>query len=74
MSTVQLPDIETVAELVHDAWRQAKLLQGITSRLSETGEELMRPYAELSEAAKNLDRIAVFTVYEAIRTVRARSG
>src|SRR5438105_9616264 len=47
-----LPDIEAVAAQVHADWMEAKHADNITSRLSETGEELMVPYAELSEAAK----------------------
>jgi hypothetical protein len=41
----------------------------VSSRLSETGEELMRPYGELSKAAKELDRATVRAVYAAIRAV-----
>jgi hypothetical protein len=42
---------------------------GVSSRLSETGEELMRPYDDLSEAAKELDRASVKAVYAAIWAV-----
>ncbi len=45
--------------------------QGITSRQSETGEELMVPYERLSEPAKELDRATVRAVYEAIRAAAA---
>ncbi len=62
-----LPPVEVVAALVHQAWIEAKRAQGITSRKSESGEELMRPYAELSDAAKQLDRATVEAVYRAIR-------
>jgi hypothetical protein len=41
-------DIEAVSAMVHEQWIEAKRMQGIKSRLSETGEELMVPYAELS--------------------------
>jgi hypothetical protein len=64
---MQLPDLELVAEKVHEAWLANKQAKGVTSRLSETGEELMVPYAQLSEAAKDLDRIKVKAVYAAIR-------
>jgi hypothetical protein len=63
----ELPDVEVVSAAVHDAWMRAKLTAGITSRKSESGEELMRPYGLLSEAAKDLDRVTVRTVYAAIR-------
>lgn len=61
-----LPAVEKVADLIHEAWMTAKREKGITSRVSETGEELMVPYADLSEAAKDLDRAGVLAVYRAI--------
>ena len=61
------PDVELVAAKIHDAWMAAKKEQGIESRLSESGEELMVPYAELSEMAKDLDRAGVIAVYAAIQ-------
>ena len=66
---LNLPDIETVAAKVHEAWRQAKLAQGITTRKSESGEELMVDYAQLSEAAKELDRGSVRAVYAALESL-----
>lgn len=38
----------------------------MTTRKSETGEELMVPYDQLSENAKQLDRGSVVAVYTAI--------
>jgi hypothetical protein len=67
MSDTQLPDIEVVSAKVHEAWMETKRAQGVTSRKSETGEEMMVPYEQLSEPAKELDRGTVRTVYEAIR-------
>ncbi|HEX8150129.1 MAG TPA: RyR domain-containing protein [Pyrinomonadaceae bacterium] len=67
MSAPELPDIEVVSAKVHEAWMESKRAQGFTSRKSETGEELMVPYEQLSEAAKELDRESVRAVYEAIR-------
>jgi GNAT superfamily N-acetyltransferase len=61
-----LPDPELVAAEVHAAWVASKRAQGISSRCSETGEELMVPYAQLSEPAKDLDRNTVRAVYAAI--------
>jgi hypothetical protein len=63
---MQLPDIETVSVKIHDAWMASKRAAGVTSRKLESGEELMVPYADLSEAAKELDRGTVRTVYAAI--------
>ena len=66
---MKLPDIEEVAAKVHEAWLQAKSAQGVTSRKSETGEELMVPYNLLSESAKELDRASVRAVYSAIEAL-----
>jgi RyR domain len=57
---------EQIAERVHDAWIRTKQTQGVTSWLSDTGEEQMVPYAKLSERAKDLDRASVRAVLEAI--------
>jgi hypothetical protein len=65
--TLQLPDIEKVSELVHADWVDKRLAEGVTSRLSTWGEELVRPYNELSDRAKQLDRNTVEVVYKAIR-------
>ena len=64
---MDLPDIEAVAAKVHEAWMESKRARGVSSRRSETGEELMVPYEQLSESAKELDRGSVRAVYEAIR-------
>lgn len=52
-------DLEKEAEKSHIAYMAAKMAQGITSRLSESGEEFMVPYSELSEEAKDLSRECV---------------
>ena len=63
---MNLPSIELVSAKVHEAWTKSKRADGITSRKSETGEELMVPYDQLSEASKDLDRNTVKAVYAAI--------
>ena len=68
---MDLPDIEAVAAKVHEAWMEAKRARGVTSRRSETGEELMVPYEQLSEEAKELDRSSVRAVYDAIRALES---
>jgi hypothetical protein len=68
---MNLPDIETVSAKVHEAWMESKRAGGHTSRQSEAGEELMVPYEQLSEAAKEMDRATVRAVYEAIRAAEA---
>lgn len=64
--TVSLPAVEAVAAKVHEEWMEGKRRTGVESRKAENGEELMVPYDQLSEAAKNLDRQTVMTVYRAI--------
>ena len=71
MSAPELPDIEVVSAKVHEAWMESKRAQGVTTRKSEAGEELMVPYEQLSEPAKELDRATVRAVYEAIRAAAA---
>jgi hypothetical protein len=63
---MQLPDIELVSSAVHEAWMDSKKAQGVATRKAEDGEELMVPYEQLSEKAKNLDRGSVQAVYSAI--------
>jgi hypothetical protein len=57
--------VEAAAAKVHEAWMESKREQGVESRLSESGEELMVPYPQLSEAAKDLDRGSVRAVLAA---------
>jgi hypothetical protein len=64
---MKLPDIELVAAEVHAAWIESKLAQGVSSRKSEDGEEMMVPYSQLTEKSKDLDRNTVRAVYAAIR-------
>jgi hypothetical protein len=63
---MKLPDIEVVSSKVHEAWMESKRTQGVTTRKAEDGEELMAPYEQLSEKAKDLDRGTVKAVYAAI--------
>ena len=63
---MHLPNIDLVSAKVHEAWMQKKAEAGVTSRKLESGEELMVPYAQLSEQAKDLDRGSVAVVYAAI--------
>jgi hypothetical protein len=65
--SMNLPDIEQVSAAVHAAWMDSKRAQGVTTRKSESGEELMAPYEALSDAAKELDRGTVRAVYAAIQ-------
>lgn len=59
--------VETIAEQVHEDWRRKKRAAGVTTRkAAETQEELMVPFAELSEPAKQLNRDPVVTVLGAL--------
>lgn len=68
----KLPGIELVSAEVHNAWMESKKANGINSRKSEDGEELMVPYEQLSEKAKDLDRNTVKAVYAAITKLREK--
>lgn len=68
---MELPDIEVVSAKVHEAWMASKAAQGVTSRKAEDGEELIAPYEQLSEKAKELDRGTVRAVYAAIEAASA---
>lgn len=68
-----LPDIEVVSAAVHAAWMDSKRAQGVTTRKAEDGEELMAPYEQLSEKAKQLDRGTVQAVYAAISASASES-
>ena len=69
-----LPKIESVSADVHNAWMNLKIENGIHSRKSESGEELMVPYEQLSEKAKDLDRNTVKAVYDAIQRVQNKNN
>ena len=64
---IELPDIELVSASVHESWIMTKKAHSFNSRKAEDGEELMVPYEQLSEIAKQLDRNTVKAVYAAIK-------
>jgi hypothetical protein len=64
-------DLELISAKVHEQWMESKRTKGVTSRKSESGEELMVPYEQLSESAKDLDRGSVKAVLDAIAAVGA---
>ena len=61
--------VEQVSARVHEAWMETKRSKGVTTRLSESGEELMVPYANLSEDAKDLDRNSLRVILETVLTI-----
>ena len=70
---MNLPDLEIVAAEVHNAWMNSKIAHGVTTRKSESGEELMVPYEELSELQKDTDRNTVKAVYAAIEKAQSQA-
>lgn len=64
--------IEEVSAAVHDQWMATKRDHGVITRLAEDGEELMVPYAQLSEKAKDLDRGSVRAVLSALNAAGYR--
>lgn len=64
--------IEVVSAKVHEAWMATKRSQNVTTRKSEKGEELMVPYSDLSEAAKDLDRGSVRATLKAVEAAGYR--
>jgi hypothetical protein len=64
-------ELELISAKVHEQWMETKRKAGVTSRKSESGEELMVPYSELSEAAKELDRGSVRAVLNAQRALKS---
>ncbi len=65
-----MTDVEPISAKVHEQWMESKRAQGVQSRKSESGEELMVPYEQLSEAAKELDRGSVRAVLNAMEDKR----
>jgi hypothetical protein len=51
--------VEELAEEVHGEWVASRRAEGVRSRLSPWGEELMRPWQKLSERAKDDNRAGV---------------
>lgn len=64
----RLPEVDAVAERVHEAWRQEKiLLHGVKSRPSAiSGQEQLVPWSELHKLDKDSNRMMIQTVYKAI--------
>jgi hypothetical protein len=69
------PDLlEPLAEAVHQRWMDTMTARGHVSRKAPDGEELMVPYRQLSEAAKDLDRNSVRAVLDAAAALGWRLG
>lgn len=61
--------LEQISAAVHETWMASKRAAGVTSRKLESGEELMVPYDQLSDFAKELDRGSVRTVLDVLPTL-----
>lgn len=59
--------IEALSDQVHAEWMGEQRRRGRTSSIGRDGEEYMVPYAQLTEAAKELDRVTVRAVLGALR-------
>jgi hypothetical protein len=66
--------LEKVSAQVHNAWMEGKKKSGITSRKSEAGEEMMRPYGKLSHDVKDRDRQTVKAVWRAEKATKNGGG
>lgn len=62
--------VEKLAASAHASWIESNRVNGITTAPSRlTGEEQMRPYAELSELVKEYDRRMARGVMLTLRTM-----
>lgn len=60
-----LMNLDAICERVHAEWMNFNRRSGAESRLSVWGEELMKPWNDLSERAKDLDRCTIRAVLDA---------
>ena len=56
-------EVEALAKIVHNAWWDEKTRQGFQ-------HPNMKPYEQLTEEEKELDRVTVKTVLEALATLK----
>jgi hypothetical protein len=59
--------VERLAPAAHQGWMRGQQDQGVTTRRSWLGEELMVPYAQLTERAKREVRATVRAAIEDLR-------
>lgn len=75
MNTTHFPDVEQISPGAHEKMVEALRALGATSeKLDATNEELMRPYAELSDQGKELARARVRSTIGVLREVGMPSG
>lgn len=68
-NNLKLPDIDKVCEKYHEDWMKTKQAAGIQSKVNSDGEELMKPFNELTDKAKEYTRNVVNGTYNAIQHV-----
>lgn len=60
-------ELERLSAAVHADWMAEQAARGRTSSIGRDGEEYMVPYEQLSEAAKELDRVTVRAVLKHLK-------
>lgn len=58
--------VELLAAKSHGGYLAGKRASGTASRLSESGEEVMVPYEQLSESSKNINRAAAGAILDGL--------
>lgn len=63
--------VEACAEAAHDAWYSEEARRLLAAFMppswpSETGEEQLVPWAELSEPVRDFDRVVVGAIYDTL--------
>ena len=61
-----LPDVEDVAREIHVAWCERLTAEGVVSRPAPAGFEQLVPWPDLPEEGRELNRLLVRRVYQAI--------
>jgi len=63
--------VELLAAKSHEGYLAGKRAGGTTSRLSESGEEVMVPYEQLSESSKDINRAAAGAILDGLAELGA---
>lgn len=58
--------VELLAEKSHEGYMAGKRATGTTSRRSESGEEVMVPFEDLSESSKDINRAAAASILDGL--------
>jgi hypothetical protein len=66
--------VELLAAKSHEGYVTGKRASGSTSRLTESGEEAMVPFEQLSESSKNISRAAARAVVDGLAELGAPVG